>query len=215
VDQVKIWWQSYQFTRSSSYVLSCKLKALKGDLRIWNNETFGHVGKRKKMLLDDIKKLDISGEGCGLNKEERRSKEELSSELERLLLCEEISWCQKSRALWLREGDKNTKFFHRVANSSKRNIAIESLIINGSLSSEDVVIKAHVQFYTQLYTEKCSTRPTPDGLSFQSIGSEEGLWLEKDFEENEVFYRWLRSYKETKLWGLMAFHWVLCKHVGK
>ena len=51
------------------------------------------------MLLDDIRKLDISGEGRGLNKEERRSKEELSSELERLLLCEEIRWCQKSRAL--------------------------------------------------------------------------------------------------------------------
>ena len=43
-----------------------------------------------------------------------------------------------------------------------------------------------VQFYTQLYTERCSRRPTPDGLSFQSIGSEEGLWLERDFEENEV-----------------------------
>ena len=109
-------------------MLACKLKALKGDLRRWNYETFGHVGKRK-MLLDDVKKLDISGEGCGLNKEERRSKEELSSELERLLMCEEISWCQKSRALWLREGDKNTKFFHRVANSNKRNNAIESLII--------------------------------------------------------------------------------------
>jgi hypothetical protein len=62
-------------------------------------------------------------------------------ELERLLLCEEISWRQKSRALWLREEDKNTKFFHRVANSNKRNNAIESLIMNGSLYSEATDIK--------------------------------------------------------------------------
>jgi hypothetical protein len=184
---VKTWWQSYQFNGSPSYVLSCKLKALKGDLRRWNSEVFGHVGKRKKVLLDGIRELDICGEGRGLDEDERRSKDVLSLELERLLLCEEISWRQKSRALWLREGDKNTKFFHRVANSNKRNNAIESLIINGSLSSEATDIKEHiVQFYTQLFTESCSRRPIPDGLSFQSIESEEGLWLERDFEESEV-----------------------------
>jgi hypothetical protein len=101
------------------------------------------------MLLDGIMVLDIRGEGRGLN-EERTSKDELSSELERLLLCEEISWRKKSRALWLRGGDKNTNFFHRVANSKKRNNAIVSLIINGSLSSEATNIKSHiVQFYTR------------------------------------------------------------------
>ena len=74
-----------------------------------------------------------------------------------------------------------------MANSNKRNNVIESLIINGSLSSEATNIKSHiVQFYTQLFTESCSQRPLPDGLSFQSIGSEEGLWLERDFEESEV-----------------------------
>jgi hypothetical protein len=115
-------------------------------------------------------------------------KVDLSKELERLLLCEEVSWRQKSRALWLREGDKNTKFFHRVANSNRRNNSIESLLINGSLTSNVPTMKTHiVQFYSHLYSEQCRWRPKPDGLSFHSIGAEEGSWLERDFEESEVF----------------------------
>jgi hypothetical protein len=93
VHQVKLWWQSYHFHGSPSHVLACKLKSLKGDLRRWNDEIFGHVGKRKKVLLDGIWELDGIGEGRGLNEEEGRRKDKFSMDLERLLLCEEISWC--------------------------------------------------------------------------------------------------------------------------
>ena len=85
------------------------------------------------------------------------------------------------------EGGGQEHNFHGVANSNERNNAIESLIVNGFLSSEATYIKAHIiKFYTQLFTESCSWRPILDDLSFQSIGSEEGLWLERDFKESEV-----------------------------
>jgi len=42
--------------------------------------------------------------------EERVGKAKAINELERFTLMEEVSWMQKSRALWLREGDKYTVF---------------------------------------------------------------------------------------------------------
>lgn len=68
----------------------------------------------------------------------------MSKELEKVILLEEVSWRQKSKALWLREGDKNTKVFHRVANSPRRNNLVGSFVINGYLSSESIEIKEQI-----------------------------------------------------------------------
>ena len=41
-------WSSYSFEGSRSFVLAQKLKALKLDLKKWNEQVFDNVEKRKK-----------------------------------------------------------------------------------------------------------------------------------------------------------------------
>ena len=52
--------------------------------------------------------------------EERQKREEVKAELDCLISLGEITWRHKSRATWLKEGDKNAKYVHKMANSHRR-----------------------------------------------------------------------------------------------
>lgn len=49
VDKVKQWWSSYLFQGTPSYILACKLKALKSDLKPWNEVEFGDIEETKHL----------------------------------------------------------------------------------------------------------------------------------------------------------------------
>lgn len=44
-----------------------------------------------------------------------------------------------------------------------------------------------MQFYNSLFTQQFSWRPKLDDLSFDSMDEVEAIWLERAFEEEEVF----------------------------
>jgi hypothetical protein len=49
---MKQWWDSYHFQGTSSFIVASKLKTLKVDLRRWNEEVFGNVGREKNILWE-------------------------------------------------------------------------------------------------------------------------------------------------------------------
>jgi hypothetical protein len=186
-ERVQSWWESYIFHGTPSYILACKLKALKIDLKKWNEADIGKVGVKMNHLMSDLNALDALAKLRQLTGEEVEKKALIVADLERTNLLEEISWRQKSRALWLQEGDKNTKFFHRLANSNRRYNSISSLSINGVLSSDsDAISDCITNFYTHLFEEEECERPLLDGLDFSMISAEDALWLERPFGEEEV-----------------------------
>ena len=86
VDRVRGWWPSYQFQGSPSFILAKKLRALKGDIKIWKNSVFGNVGALVKDRMDELKALEQATEGGGLSEEERKRKSMLCRDIERALL---------------------------------------------------------------------------------------------------------------------------------
>jgi hypothetical protein len=92
MDRVRIWWESYRFQGSPSFIFSQKLKALKNDLKRWNEQEFGNVELRKKMHLEELCALDSLEEQRGLTPEEKERKCGVIRDLENSILQEEISW---------------------------------------------------------------------------------------------------------------------------
>lgn len=66
------------------------------------------------------------------NREEKRGGRQMDKELpqtqlENLIVKEKISWRQKSRITWIKQGDMNTNFFHGIDNRRKNINLIEKL----------------------------------------------------------------------------------------
>jgi hypothetical protein len=172
---------------SPSFILAKKLRALKREIKRWNLEVFGNVGARNKVWAEELELLGRSEELRGLSEEEKERRRILVSDLEASLLQEKISWRQKLRVRWLKEGGKCTKFFHQVASANRRNNSIETLMVNGSATSDPASISEYVvNFYEALFLEPLSWRPQLDNLEFDMLNEEDASSLENPFEEKKV-----------------------------
>ena len=127
-------------------------------------------------------------ESRGLSAEERVEMGRIRDELEKAILLEEICWRQKSRVLCVREGDRNTKIFHCIANSHRRVNSIDRFMVDGVLSLDPAAIVDCIsQFYRQRYFEDVAHRPVLDDVDFSSISMKDASWLDRPFKEEEVF----------------------------
>ena len=187
VDRVHTWWNRHSFVGTPSFMLAKKLMALKEGIVQWNRQEFGNVGRQKKQLLEELKTLDAKEGDLGFSDGEKCHREDLRSQVEHLLSLEEISWRQKSRMLCIKEGNNNTKFFHKMANSHKRFNYLRTLEVDGVVFEKDSEVSNQVvQFYKNLYKEIEGWRPLVEGLEFDRIGNMERLWLERKFERDEI-----------------------------
>ena len=72
---------------------------------------------------------------------EKGEKQKAKKDFNKWALMEEISYRQMSRQIWLKEGDRNTSFFHRMANTHRRKNSMQKIKVGGECLIEEAEIK--------------------------------------------------------------------------
>lgn len=122
-----------------------------------------------------------------LHEEEIESRLILTNKFEEIARIEEMAWRQRSRAIWLKEGDKNTRFFHKTANTHRRSNTIDKLKVEGVMIEDPEEIKREiVSFYENLYIEHEEWRPQLEMINCPKITERENHMLEASFEPQEI-----------------------------
>ncbi|KAJ1418141.1 Zinc knuckle CX2CX4HX4C [Sesbania bispinosa] len=119
-------------------------------LESWGSRKFGDIPKRIRKSQKKLEHLMTVSHEPG--KVEAIREEERN--LEALLSQEEKWWAQRSRALWLKEGDKNTRFFHNKASQRKKTNWVDDIKDDNGVeySEESDIARVMTDFFLNLFS---------------------------------------------------------------
>ncbi|RVW55331.1 Transposon TX1 uncharacterized 149 kDa protein [Vitis vinifera] len=201
------WWQGIEVRGRASFRLASKLKLLKLRIKTWNREVFGRLEVNKNSALQQVEYWDgVESERC-LSFAETEQKKEAKDAFHKWVLLEEVHWRQKSRELWLKEGDRNTGYFHRMANAHRRNNSLDRIMINGAAPKSTYSSEAEdlekpfteEEIHGALMEMRGDKAPRPDGFTMAfwqecwSFVKEEMMDLFKEFFEYGSFSKCLNN----------------------
>ncbi|XP_057860497.1 uncharacterized protein LOC131069160 [Cryptomeria japonica] len=152
---LKQWWSSAPFFPGSRmFRLVKKLSFLKLRIKDWNVMHFKNIFGEKARIQEEIEQLNKNIVASGMSPLLYDKLKLLNLQLSKILAREESYWRQKSRDLWLSEGDRNTKFFHSSSKLKRLRNWISCIIdSNGnSLVDEDDIAAEAVRFFKSLLT---------------------------------------------------------------
>jgi len=137
-----------------------KLRHLKQVIKAWNKSQFGNILETRKSLEQNICSLQQTIILEGRTEELADKEHSLWTELEARRLQEEILWRQKSRIRWLKEGEKNTKFFHRsiIQRRMHNNIAFINNSQGDRLEKHEDIEKEFKEYFQEALKEQTGSR---------------------------------------------------------
>ncbi|XP_020270858.1 uncharacterized protein LOC109846046 [Asparagus officinalis] len=210
INNVPVWWRCAPSSGSAAKNIVGKLRFMRKCIKQWMHSNFHSVRQQKKDLLDNLLTWEVLEENRDLSDDELIKKNNTVLQLNEILLQEERMWKQRSKVQWLKEGDHNTKYFHKIANGRKRSNLISSITYNNvEISSEDGIAQIDwgpndieqpfsvEEVHKAIFDMSGDKSPGPDGFSalffqvFWDIVKDDIMKLFEEFYEGFIKNRYL------------------------
>ncbi|KAE8795881.1 hypothetical protein D1007_29155 [Hordeum vulgare] len=117
MERVNQSWMTPVSARCPLNMLSMKLWRLSRDLRKWSKSKVGDIKQQLAIVNEMTLQLDAAQDHRSLSAEESGLRSKLKARSLGLAVLFKVKMRQRSRVLWLRAGDANTRFFQRKANA--------------------------------------------------------------------------------------------------
>jgi hypothetical protein len=160
------------------------LKKMAQDLKVWSSANFGNVTRKIEELRRELQQLEHADPVY-----RRVEIKNIQYQLDELLYREEIMWLQRSRIAWLKEGDRNTRYFHRKARwRAKKNWVRRLEREDGSwCSAQPEMMEMTQTFFSNLFTADQTVVPDEIvNLFEQKVSDDTNQNLCRDFSEDEI-----------------------------
>jgi hypothetical protein len=151
-------------------------------LHEWSKKKFGSVKdelEKSRSQLEELMNMNA----------DRQEIRRVTDRMNELLYREEMMWLQRSRLTWLKEGDRNTKYFHSKSVWRARKNNIRQLVDDSGVAHVDVGIMQSMatEYFQQLFTADNDLDPTPVvDLIDHCISDEANDRLCGEFSEKEI-----------------------------
>lgn len=113
------------------YSLKEKIKKLKERLKQWNKEQFGDTSKRVQQLQKELNNLEAGSSGRQLTPHELSSRKKIQEDLWTAAQAHESLLRKMAITKWIKEGDCNPRYFHKIMNYNHRHNAVKGVWIEG------------------------------------------------------------------------------------
>jgi len=181
-----------------------------------------NIKKEKDALLKKADELEKKAESRLLTQREIDLKQTVKDRLAHLLREEEVKWFQRAKTTKLLMGDRNTEYFHAVANGKRRKTRIYGLEQNeGVIEGEDDHKRYITNYYKGLFGPSKKNIFSMDESrtgDIPQVTDQENERLTADFTEKEVrgaIFQ-MKHNKALELDGFLAefnqVFWSLIKH---